>query len=158
MDKYWDRKSFEVGGHWPLWRGWNNRMTTKNRQKSNAKKQNKTVCMWCFVVVCVVVVVIVSVAVVLFDVLCKCVRVCVRVLFCCFCCFRFCLFLIFCLLCCCCCCCCFYCLLWWMYCCLKVIYHCQINNPACNEPVYVDYLVDSVKMHWYWIISHYYVE
>ena len=22
MDKIWDRKSFEVGGHWPLWRGW----------------------------------------------------------------------------------------------------------------------------------------
>jgi len=21
MDKIWDRKSFEVGGHWPFWRG-----------------------------------------------------------------------------------------------------------------------------------------
>ena len=21
MDKIWDRKSFEVGGHWLLWRG-----------------------------------------------------------------------------------------------------------------------------------------
>jgi len=21
MNKIWDRKSFEVGGHWPLWRG-----------------------------------------------------------------------------------------------------------------------------------------
>ena len=21
MDKIWDRKSFKVGGHWPLWRG-----------------------------------------------------------------------------------------------------------------------------------------
>ena len=21
MDKIWDRKSFEVAGHWPLWRG-----------------------------------------------------------------------------------------------------------------------------------------
>jgi len=21
MDKIWYRKSFEVGGHWPLWRG-----------------------------------------------------------------------------------------------------------------------------------------
>ena len=39
MDKIWDRKSFEVGGHWPLWRGWKNRMTTQNRQKSNAKKK-----------------------------------------------------------------------------------------------------------------------
>ena len=38
MDKIWDRKSFEVGGHWPLWRGWKNRMTTQKQQKSNAKK------------------------------------------------------------------------------------------------------------------------
>jgi len=38
MDKILDRKSFEVGGHWPLWRGWKDRMTTQNRQKSNAKK------------------------------------------------------------------------------------------------------------------------
>ena len=38
MDKIWDRKSFEVGGHWPLWWGCKNRMTTQNRQKSNAKK------------------------------------------------------------------------------------------------------------------------
>jgi len=22
MDQIWDRTSFEVGGHWPLWRGW----------------------------------------------------------------------------------------------------------------------------------------
>jgi len=36
MDKIWDRKSFEVGGHWPLCRGWKNRMTTQNRQKSTA--------------------------------------------------------------------------------------------------------------------------
>jgi len=36
MDKIWDRKSFEVGGHWPLWRGCKNRMTTQNRQKLNA--------------------------------------------------------------------------------------------------------------------------
>jgi len=26
MDKIWDRKSFEVGGHWPLWWGCKNRM------------------------------------------------------------------------------------------------------------------------------------
>jgi len=39
MDKIWDRKSYEVGGHWPLWRGWKKRMTTQNQQKSNAKKQ-----------------------------------------------------------------------------------------------------------------------
>ena len=41
MDKIWYRKSFEVGGHWPLWREWKKRMTTQNRQKANAKtKQN----------------------------------------------------------------------------------------------------------------------
>ena len=22
MDNIWDKKSFEIGGHWPLWRGW----------------------------------------------------------------------------------------------------------------------------------------
>ena len=22
MEKIWDRKSFEVGGHWPLWQGY----------------------------------------------------------------------------------------------------------------------------------------
>jgi len=26
MDKIWDRKSFEVGGHWPVWRCWKKRM------------------------------------------------------------------------------------------------------------------------------------
>ena len=40
MDKIWDRKSFEVGGHWPLWRGWKKRMTTQKRQKSNAKNKD----------------------------------------------------------------------------------------------------------------------
>ena len=41
MDKIWYENLFEVGGHWPLWRGWKKWMTTQNRQKSNAKKQNK---------------------------------------------------------------------------------------------------------------------
>jgi len=34
MDKIWDRKSFEVGGHWPLWRDEKNewpRRTDKSR-------------------------------------------------------------------------------------------------------------------------------
>jgi len=35
MDKIWDRKSFEVGGHWPLWRGSKQRMTKKNRTLKN---------------------------------------------------------------------------------------------------------------------------
>jgi len=43
MDKILDRKSFEVGGHWPLWRGWKKRMTAQNRQKSNAKENKKSV-------------------------------------------------------------------------------------------------------------------
>jgi len=41
MDKIWDRKSFEVRGHWPLWRGWKKRMTTQKRQKSIAKKRRE---------------------------------------------------------------------------------------------------------------------
>jgi len=28
MDIIWDRKSFEVGGHCPMWRRWKKRMTT----------------------------------------------------------------------------------------------------------------------------------
>ena len=41
MNKIWDIKSFEVGGHWPLWRRGKKRMTTQNRQKSNAKQDKK---------------------------------------------------------------------------------------------------------------------
>ena len=41
MDKIWDGKSVEVGGHWPLWWRWKKRMTTQNRQKSNAKKEKE---------------------------------------------------------------------------------------------------------------------
>jgi len=37
MDKIWDRRSFQDGGHWPLWRGWKNWLTTQKRQKSIAK-------------------------------------------------------------------------------------------------------------------------
>ena len=40
MDKIWDRKSFEVGGDWPLWQGLKNQMTTQNWQKSNTKNNN----------------------------------------------------------------------------------------------------------------------
>ena len=43
MDKIWDRKSFEVGGHWPLWLGWKNQITTQNKQKSKAKLKKKIV-------------------------------------------------------------------------------------------------------------------
>ena len=40
MDKIWDRKSFKVGGHWPLWRG----MKNTNDQTSNAKNKTKKTC------------------------------------------------------------------------------------------------------------------
>mgnify|MGYP000169787474 CR=1 FL=1 len=39
MDKIWNGKSFEVGDHWPLWRGRKKRMIMPNRQKSNAKNK-----------------------------------------------------------------------------------------------------------------------
>ena len=32
MDKILDRKSFEVRGHWPLWRGRKKQMTTQTQQ------------------------------------------------------------------------------------------------------------------------------
>ena len=41
MDKIWYRNPFNVGGHWPLWWGWKNRMTTQNRQKVERKKKDK---------------------------------------------------------------------------------------------------------------------
>ena len=44
MDKIWDRKSFEVGGHWPLWRRWKNewpRRTDKSRMLKKQKNNNK---------------------------------------------------------------------------------------------------------------------
>ena len=37
MDKIWDRKSFEVGGHWSAGK---KKMTMQNRQKSNANKKS----------------------------------------------------------------------------------------------------------------------
>ena len=39
MDKIWDRKSFEVGGHWRCGGHEKTRMTTQNRQKVESKKQ-----------------------------------------------------------------------------------------------------------------------
>ena len=43
MDKIWDRKSFKVGGHWPLWRERKKRLTTQNRQKSTATQTTKKI-------------------------------------------------------------------------------------------------------------------
>jgi len=39
MDKIWDRKSFEVGGHWPLWRGWKTEWPCR-ADKSRTLKKN----------------------------------------------------------------------------------------------------------------------
>jgi len=36
MDRIWDRKSFEVGGHWPLWR--DETKWPRRTDKSNAKR------------------------------------------------------------------------------------------------------------------------
>ena len=44
MDTIWDKKSFEVEGHWPLWWGWKTRMTTQNRHKSKAKQKMNYTC------------------------------------------------------------------------------------------------------------------
>mgnify|MGYP007133550531 CR=1 FL=1 len=45
MDKFWDRKSFEVRGHWPLWQVWKNkwprRIDKSKTLKNKQKKQNK---------------------------------------------------------------------------------------------------------------------
>ena len=41
MDKIWDRKSFEVGGHWPLWRGWKNEWTRRTEKSWMLKKSFK---------------------------------------------------------------------------------------------------------------------
>ena len=38
MDKIWDRKSFEVGGHWSLWRGWKNEWPRRIAKSQTLKK------------------------------------------------------------------------------------------------------------------------
>ena len=37
MNKIWDRKSFGVGGHCPLWRGWKNEWARRSDNKLNTK-------------------------------------------------------------------------------------------------------------------------
>ena len=53
MDKIWDRKSFKVGGHWPLWWGWKKRNDhaeptkverLKNKNKKTMYKYTDTRC------------------------------------------------------------------------------------------------------------------
>ena len=41
MDKIWDRKSFEVGGCWPLWRGWKNKWPRRTDKSWTLKIKNK---------------------------------------------------------------------------------------------------------------------
>jgi len=38
MDKIWDRKSFEVGGHWLMWRGWKNEWPRRTDKSRTLKK------------------------------------------------------------------------------------------------------------------------
>ena len=38
MDKIWDRKSFEVGGHWPLWRDEKNERPRRTDNRRTVKK------------------------------------------------------------------------------------------------------------------------
>ena len=39
MDKIWDRKSFEVKGHWPLWRGWKLEWPCRTDKSRTLKKE-----------------------------------------------------------------------------------------------------------------------
>jgi len=42
MDKIWDRKSFEVGGHLPLWQGWPRRPRRTDKSRTlNKSKENR---------------------------------------------------------------------------------------------------------------------
>ena len=41
MDKIWDRKSFEVGVHWPLWRGWKTEWPRRTDKSRTLKKYIK---------------------------------------------------------------------------------------------------------------------
>jgi len=38
VDKIWDRESFKVGGHWPLWRGWKNEWPCRTDKSRMLKK------------------------------------------------------------------------------------------------------------------------
>jgi len=38
MDKIWDRKSFEVWGHWPLWWGWKKEWPRRTDKSRTLKK------------------------------------------------------------------------------------------------------------------------
>ena len=46
MDKIWDRKSFVVGGHWPLWRGRKNELPRRTDKSRKLKKNPKIIQMY----------------------------------------------------------------------------------------------------------------
>jgi len=47
MDKIWDRKSFEVGGHWPWWQGMKKNEWSRRTDKSRTlKKLHQVNCTW----------------------------------------------------------------------------------------------------------------
>ena len=41
MDKLWDKKSVEVGGYWPLWRGWKTKWPRRTDKSRTLKKHTK---------------------------------------------------------------------------------------------------------------------
>ena len=50
MDIIWDRKSFEVGGHWPLWQGWKKKWPCRTDKSRMLKiKNNKIVLYLCMI-------------------------------------------------------------------------------------------------------------
>ena len=42
MDKIWDKESFEVGGLWPLWRGWKKTNDHAEPTKVDPRRTNKS--------------------------------------------------------------------------------------------------------------------
>ena len=42
MDKIWDRKSFEIGGHWPFVAGMKNKTMTRQKRKKSNTNTKKT--------------------------------------------------------------------------------------------------------------------
>jgi len=41
MDKIWDRKSFEVGGHWPLWMKKTHQIPRRTDRCGTLKKEKR---------------------------------------------------------------------------------------------------------------------
>jgi len=46
MDKIWDRKSFKIGGHWPLWRDEKTEWPSRTNKSWTLKKIIKKLSIW----------------------------------------------------------------------------------------------------------------